>query len=82
MDENMINNEMDEQEINPVEEESSGGIGAIALKSAIAAGAIFLAVIGIQAGFAYAKKHFVKTDDPTAPIEVEVVDSTKDETEE
>lgn len=82
MDENMINTEMDEQEVNPVEEETSYGIGAIALMSVVAVGGIFLAVKGIQAGFAYAKKRFAKKDEPTGPIEGEVVDSTEDETEE
>lgn len=37
---------------------------------------------GVQAGYAYAKKHFFKKKDNCEPIEVEVVDSTEDETEE
>lgn len=82
MDENMINTEMEEQEVNPAEEETSYGIGAIALMSVVAVGGIFLAVKGIQAGFAYARKHFAKKDEPTGPIEAEVINSTEDETEE
>lgn len=82
MEEKMINNEMEEQEVIPTEEETSYGIGAIALMSAVAVGGIFLAVKGVQAGYAYAKKHFFKKKDNCEPIEVEVVDSTEDETEE
>lgn len=40
MEENMINNEMEEQEVIPAEEETSYGIGAIALMSAVAVGGI------------------------------------------
>ncbi len=82
MDENMINTEMEEQEVNPAEEESSGGIGAIALKSAVAVGVIFLAVKGFQACVSYARKNFTKKDEPTDPIEAEIINSTEDETEE